>query len=178
MKPRLPCCGLFLVVLLPLAAAAACPADATPRAAEVLLTVQLPGRPVVAYKAADLAALPQRQLAQKRTVAAADGAGTEQSVSYAGVLLRDVLAKAGFAGATDHAARWAVVDAVASDNYRAVFTWGEVYNSAAGEQMLVITAQDGQALDAAEGPLALRALADIRTGPRHVRNLCALLVRP
>jgi hypothetical protein len=28
------------------------------------------------------------------------------------------------------------------------------------------------------GPLALRALADLRPGPRHVRNLCALVLRP
>ena len=41
----------------------------------------------------------------------------------------------------------------------------------------VIVAQDGRPLDAFAGPLALRALGDIRPGPRHVRNLCALLVR-
>ena len=71
-----------------------------------------------------------------------------------------------------------VFDAIATDGYRAVFSWGELFNSDAGEQVLVIVAQDGKALDDREGPLALRALADRRPGPRHVRNLCAIVARP
>lgn len=85
---------------------------------------------------------------------------------------------AGDAASQARGARTLVYEAVATDGYRAVFSWGELYNGAAGEQVLVITTQDGQALDARQGPLALRALADLRPGPRHVRNLCALVVRP
>ena len=73
--------------------------------------------------------------------------------------------------------RTRVFDAVATDGYRAVFSWGDLFNSDAAEQILIITAQDGRPLDAYEGPLALRALADRRPGPRHVRNLCAVIVR-
>lgn len=64
------------------------------------------------------------------------------------MLLRDVLARAGFGAATDRGARTGVVEAVATDGYRAVFSWGELFNASAGEP-----------------------------GPRHVRNLCALRVR-
>jgi hypothetical protein len=45
--------------------------------------------------------------------------------------------------------------------------WGPGNSRAIGnaaEQVLVITAQDGQPLSVAEGPLALRALADRRPG--------------
>jgi hypothetical protein len=59
-----------------------------------------------------------------------------------------------------------------------LFSWGELFNAAVGDQVLVIRSQDGTPLDALAGPLALRALADLRPGPRHVRNLCALRVRP
>jgi hypothetical protein len=52
-----------------------------------------------------------------------------------------------------------------------------VFNTDAAEHVLVIRARDGKPLDAAEGPLALRALADTRPGPRHVRNLCAIVAR-
>ena len=93
------------------------------------------------------------------------------------MLLRDVLARAGFGATGDRGARVGIVEAVATDGYRATFSWGELFNSSLGEQTLVIVAQDGRPLDAAAGPLALRSLADIRPGPRHVRNLCALLVR-
>jgi hypothetical protein len=61
--------------------------------------------------------------------------------------------------------------------YRAAFSWGELYNSSAGDHVLVIGSQDGVPLNAEQGPLALRALADTRPGPRHVRNLCALVLR-
>jgi len=110
-------------------------------------------------------------------VSSAVGAGSESSIAYDGVLLREVLARAGFGAANDRGARVGVVEAVATDGYRAVFSWGELFNSSAGEHALVITAQDGRALDAAAGPLALRILSDLRPGPRHVRNLCALVVR-
>jgi hypothetical protein len=129
--------------------------------------------------AADLAALPQAERIQRRTLAATDGAAQpalEHSVRYSGVLLRDVLSSAVPAD-TSRAARTLVFEAVATDGYRAVFTWGEIFNSAAGDQVLVISAQDGRALNNEQGPLALRALADLRPGPRHVRNLCGVVVR-
>jgi hypothetical protein len=128
---------------------------------------------------ADLTGLPQTERVQRRTLAASDSASQpalEQSVRYSGVLLRDVLART--VPADNHrAARTLVFEAVATDGYRAVFTWGEIFNSSAGEQVLVISAQDGRPLGAEQGPLALRALADLRPGPRHVRNLCGLVVR-
>jgi Oxidoreductase molybdopterin binding domain len=129
--------------------------------------------------AADLAALPQTERVQRRTLAATDAAAQpalEQSVRYSGVLLRDVLARVVPAD-THRAARTLVFEAVATDGYRAVFTWGEIFNSSAGDQVLVISAQDGHALGNDQGPLALRALADLRPGPRHVRNLCGVVVR-
>ena len=88
-----------------------------------------------------------------------------------------ILKNKGFGTTGDRGTRVGIVEAVATDGYRATFSWGELFNSSLGEQTLVIVAQDGRPLDAVEGPLALRSLADIRPGPRHVRNLCALLVR-
>ena len=93
------------------------------------------------------------------------------------MLLRDALQRAGFGGPNDRGARGAIVVAVADDGYRAFFSWGELFNSPLGDQVLVIASQDDKPLDAAAGPLALRSLADLRPGPRHVRNLCALLVQ-
>jgi len=161
---------------LPLAAIA-CPTDIEPRAPGVLLTVQGATGGPLAWNAVDLAKLPMTSLTQRQLVTSSASAASERSIVYAGVLLRDVLARAGFGAATDRAARVGIVEAVATDGYRATFSWGELFNSSLGEQTLVIVAQDGRPLDAAAGPLALRALADIRPGPRHVRNLCALLVR-
>jgi hypothetical protein len=154
----------------------ACPTDAEPRPESTVLTVQLPGQAPRSFSSAALAALPQTQLTQRLTVSSSGNNMTDRGVQYSGALLRDVLASVGFASAADRGARTSVVEAVASDGYRAVFSWGELYNSSIGEQVLIITAQDGKPLSVAAGPLALRSLADTRPGPRHVRNLCALVV--
>jgi hypothetical protein len=161
-------------------AAAACPTDAAPRASGTLLTVEGAGPSALALDAATLASLPLTRLTQRLTVSSsASGAGPveERNLGYAGVLLRDLLERAGLDATRDRGARVAVVEAVATDNYRAVFTWGELFNTTVGEQVLVVMSQDGKPLDAAAGPLALRSLADLRPGPRHVRNPCAIVVR-
>lgn len=154
-----------------------CPTDVQPRAVGTVLTVQRANQPTQTMDSVALAALPQTTLTQRQTVASSGSGTTDRAVVYTGVLLRDLLLQTGLASATDRGARTSIIEAVASDGYRAVFSWGELFNSAVGEQAVVITAQDGKALDAAAGPLALRSLAELRPGPRHVRNLCALIVR-
>ena len=169
--------ALCLIVACSIGAPAwACPTDAQPRAEATVLTVQLPGQATQSFSVAALAALPQTNLTQRLTVSSSSSNVTDRGVQYSGVLLRDVLTSVGFALANDRSARTGVVEAVASDGYRAVFSWGELYNNPVGEQVLIITAQDGRPLNVAAGPLALRSLADTRPGPRHVRNLCALIV--
>ena len=155
----------------------ACPTDAEPRAAGTVLTVQLPGHTARSLSTTALAAWPQTTVTHSQSVGSSGSGTTERAVVYTGVLLRDVLANSGFASATDRSARTSFVEAVATDGYRAVFSWGELFNSQVGEQAVIIAAQGGKPLDVAVGPLALRSLADWRPGPRHVRNLCALIVR-
>jgi hypothetical protein len=158
--------------------ATACPTDAAAPPG-VVLTVQLPGAAMQRFTNTELGALPQAELIQRRTVTATTGAaepGVDQGVRYGGVLLRDVIARVGSPDpAAQRAQRTMVFEAVATDGYRAVFSWGELINSPLGAQVLVIARQDGQPIAAAEGPLALRSLADLRPGPRHVRNFCGLV---
>jgi len=159
-------------------AAQTCPLDPSAPAGTAL-TIRSPGQAAQYLGAADLAALPQTERVQRRTLCAVDAASQpalEQSLRYSGVLLRDMLARVVPAD-TNRAARTLVFEAVATDGYRAVFSWGEVFTSSAGDQVLIVSAQDGRPLGADQGPLALRALADLRPGPRHVRNLCGLAVR-
>ncbi len=127
--------------------------------------------------AADLTALPQAERVQRQSVAgAASQPAVESSLRYGGVLLRDVLGRA-LQSIDRRAVRAATIEALATDGYRAAFSWGELFNSSAGDHVLVISSHDGVALGAEQGPLALRALTDTRPGPRHVRNLCALILR-
>lgn len=161
-------------------ARAACPADPS-APADTLLSIQFGTEAPLRLGAAELGRLSEQQRVQRRSVAASNAAASEQSVaqsvSYSGVLLRDVIASAPAYERQGRAQRWLTFEAVATDGYRAMFSWGELFNTDAAEHVLVIRTRDGKPLDAAEGPLALRALADTRPGPRHVRNLCAVVAR-
>jgi len=145
----------------------------------VLLSIQFETDVPVRLRSQQLATFAQRRLTQRRTISGADVGGApslDQSMEYAGVLLRDVIADAPGYQNAGRSQRSLVFQAVATDGYRAVFSWGELFNSDATEQVLVVQSQGGQLLGTAEGPLALRALGDLKPGPRHVRNLCAIIV--
>ena len=65
----------------------------------------------------------------------------------------------------------------ASDGYRTVFSWAELYLSPIGDGVLIVYERDGAALPETEGPLALVSLKDTRPGPRHVKWLRTIEVR-
>jgi DMSO/TMAO reductase YedYZ molybdopterin-dependent catalytic subunit len=104
--------------------------------------------------------------------------GQPQSASVVkGVRLLALLEQAGLAERDRFDWRKAVVVAIARDGYRAVFSWPELANTAAGAQVMVVYERDGAPLSAQEGPLAITAPGDTRTGPRHVKWLQRIEVR-
>lgn len=104
--------------------------------------------------------------------------GVAQSATEVrGVRLLAVLEQAGLAERDRLDWRKAVVIAIARDNYRAVFSWPELANTGGGAQVMVAHERDGAPLGAQEGPLAIHAPGDTRTGPRHVKWLQRIEVR-
>ena len=127
------------------------------------------------FTQAEIAALPQTELVETRSVGAGDKAEA-QALRWRGVLLRELLDAACLQKLDRYALRHTAVVARATDNYAALFSWGELYNGRAGYSVLVITALNGKPLPPSEGPYALRSLADTRSGPRHVKWLQRLEV--
>jgi hypothetical protein len=70
-----------------------------------------------------------------------------------------------------------IVVATASDGYKAVFSWNELYNTSVGLGVLVLYAKDDKPLADDEGRIALISINDTGTGPRHVRWLKDVEVR-
>lgn len=102
--------------------------------------------------------------------------GQTQNVSEVrGVRLIALLERAGLAERDRFDWRKTMVVAVARDGYRAVFSWPELANTAAGAQVMVGYERDGAPL--ADGPLVVLAPGDTRTGPRHVKLLQRIEVR-
>ena len=104
-------------------------------------------------------------------------AGTHQQTVVRGVSLKALLEQAGLAEHDRFAWRKTVVIATARDGYRVVFSWPELVNTEAGAQVMLAYERDGAPLGSDEGPVAMNAPGDIRTGPRHVKWLERIEVR-
>ncbi|MGE5665096.1 MAG: molybdopterin-dependent oxidoreductase [Betaproteobacteria bacterium] len=124
---------------------------------------------------AQVSAMPAAQQVTSTTTREVDGQA--RSTTVRGVRLRALLEQAGLAERDRFDWRKTVVVATARDGYRVVFSWPEIFNTEGGAQVLVVHERDGQALGSVDGPLALVAANDVRSGPRHVRALERIEVR-
>lgn len=124
--------------------------------------------------ARDLRALPQKDYTEKRSVIV-DGREVVQVVTMRGIPLRALLDRAGLAS-DRHAVRRAYVLLTAHDGYQTTFSWGELYNTRQGDDVLVLFRHGDEDLLAPDGLPSLRALQDLRPGLRHVRWLASVEV--
>lgn len=103
--------------------------------------------------------------------------GLVEKGGYAGVRLVDLLAEAEIRQDARNAVRRTYVVAIASDGYVAIFSWGELFNTAVGADVLVAFERDGKPLRDGEGAIALVSLYDQRAGVRHVKWLNRIEVK-
>ena len=82
-----------------------------------------------------------------------------------GVLLKDILQKAKIKQ-NGHKDRNFYIVARASDNYKATFSWAEIFNNPTGENTYVLFEENGKPVK--NGEMILICKNDIKTGPRHV----------
>jgi DMSO/TMAO reductase YedYZ molybdopterin-dependent catalytic subunit len=82
-----------------------------------------------------------------------------------GVLLKDILEKAKIKQ-NDHKDRSFYIVARASDDYKATFSWAEIFNNPTGENTYVLFEENGKPVK--NGEMILICKNDIKTGPRHV----------
>lgn len=103
--------------------------------------------------------------------------GTKVIKSLKGVLLKDILDKAEVVSRRPGDTKRMYIVASASDGYKAVFSWNEIFNSPLSEGILVAYEKNQADLDIKEGKLLLLSSKDFMTGSRHVRWLKTVEVR-
>ena len=124
----------------------------------------------------DLKKFPQQQLPEVRIINH-EGATTATLRNVKAVLLRDILDRAKI-HAPDHSdVKKIAIIVSASDDYKAVYSWGEVFNSTIGDGVIVFFENDGKPLDDNHGRIAMVSTKDTKKGMRHVRWLKSLEVR-
>ena len=65
---------------------------------------------------------------------------------------------------------------VASDGYKVVYSWNELFNSETGNNLYIITEKDGKKLNELEDRILTITTTDIKTGRRYVKGLEKIIV--
>ncbi len=93
-----------------------------------------------------------------------------------GVLLKDILDKAGFDITMSKLLSEFYITCIASDNYKVVFSWNELFNSAIGNSVMIISEADGIKAEQLPDRIALLSASDRATGRRYVKGLQKIVV--
>lgn len=88
-----------------------------------------------------------------------------------GVLLKDVIEKAGLNEENPKLFSEFYFACIASDDYKVVFSWNEIFNTEIGNKILVITEEDGRKGETLKDHIAILSPLDKATGRRYVQNL-------
>ncbi|WP_118183679.1 molybdopterin-dependent oxidoreductase [Paraburkholderia phosphatilytica] len=97
--------------------------------------------------------------------------------NYRGVLLKELIDKAGLRNEKPGDFKRTVFIAVAHDGYAVTFSWHELFNTPVGERALVACECDGKPLSSDDGAPILFSGGDIVPAPRHVKRLARVVVQ-
>lgn len=65
---------------------------------------------------------------------------------------------------------------IASDNYKVVYSWNEIFNSSTGDHMFIIKSREGNSASGHNDIIAAICTSDQATGRRYVKALKEILV--
>lgn len=63
-----------------------------------------------------------------------------------------------------------------SDNYKAVFSWNELFNTKVADRVFIVTEKDGKNMFNNEDGILMISADDAKTGRRFVKNLATIYV--
>lgn len=94
-----------------------------------------------------------------------------------GVLLKDLLKDIEFDAASPKDLSEYYITCVAADNYKAVFSWNEIFNSPTGDKVMVAIEHNGASAAVDKEGLLLVTPTDRATGRRHVKELNRIIIQ-
>ncbi len=65
---------------------------------------------------------------------------------------------------------------IASDNYKVVYSWNEIFNSPTGDNLFLVTARDGKKIKEMDERILILTTTDFKTGRRHIKGLSKIVV--
>ncbi len=65
----------------------------------------------------------------------------------------------------------------ATDGYKVVFSWNEIYNAEAGNNFFILTEMDGKRIEKMDQRILFISIADFQTGRRFIKGLEKIAVK-
>ncbi len=94
-----------------------------------------------------------------------------------GILLKTILDKVEFTYEKPKELNEFYFVFVASDDYRVVFSWNEIYNTEIGNNLFVITELKGKKLKDIEQRIIVSSTSDLKNGRRYIKGLKKIEVK-
>ena len=112
------------------------------------------------------------------TLAIVNHAGEKRSTlkNLKGVLLKDVLGNIEYETPSPKQLSEFYFTIVASDQYKVVYSWNELFNSPTGNTVYLITEKEGTSIEKMEDAILLVSTSDFKTGRRHVKAVSEIRV--
>lgn len=105
-------------------------------------------------------------------------AGVEKGIAkdMKGVLLKDVLKDIAFAEETPRKLSEFYLTCLASDGYKVVLSWNELFNNESGNHLFIVTEKGGRPLQEMDESILLVSPKDFTTGRRYIKGLQKIVV--
>ena len=97
--------------------------------------------------------------------------------SMKGILLKSILARAEIHAEKPKEYSGIYIVLIASDGYKNVYSWPELFNTDIGNHIYIVTSEDGQSMDQLPGRIQVMSLGDFHSGNRNLRGLTRIEVR-
>ena len=112
------------------------------------------------------------------TLSLLNHAGEKRSTlnNLKGVLLKDVLEKLEYETPGPRELSEFYFTIIASDQYKVVYSWNELFNSPTGNTVYLIIEKEGVSIDKMEDAILLVNTSDFKTGRRHVKAVSQIIV--
>jgi hypothetical protein len=94
-----------------------------------------------------------------------------------GVLFKEVLSSVEIVSESPKVLSEFYIVCRANDGYTVVYSWNELFNSAVGDHVYIVTERDGNPASSMEDAVLMISPTDFKTGRRHVKSLSTVEVR-
>ena len=93
-----------------------------------------------------------------------------------GVLLKDILSAIPFNNENPKVLSEYYIECQATDGYKVLFSWNEIFNSETGKHVMIITSKNGTNTAQLDDRIALITPTDQATGRRYVKWLNKIII--